>query len=176
MVSQQKKVPPDDQKPIQKYKLYIGLVLALGILAGACYLTWLVTDSQWQSKYDSQQTAYADASAKAQQAARDKEQEYATNLKRFRGKLTPELLSLLLMLLLLTPLLTGCTQDSTRYLPTPAPKLPALDSKARAPTKPSFCLPTFSKICRTKSTVGNFADESWNAAATCEASYDAVAK
>lgn len=67
---------------VSKYATYIKLALVLALVAGASALSWYVTDAKWQSKYDKQQTAYADASAKAEQAAREKEKTYASNLAK----------------------------------------------------------------------------------------------
>lgn len=65
---------------VSSFTVFIKLAIASAILAGACYLTWLVTDSKWQSKYDKQTSEYSEASAKAQQSARDTEHEYQTRL------------------------------------------------------------------------------------------------
>lgn len=65
---------------VSSFTLFTKLAVASALVAGACYLTWLVTDSKWQSKYDTQAAEYSDASAKAQQAARDTEHEYQTKL------------------------------------------------------------------------------------------------
>lgn len=61
---------------ITKYLyLFVGFT-ALVLLTLACYLTYTVTDSKWQSKYDTLQTSYSDASARATAEARAKEQQY----------------------------------------------------------------------------------------------------
>lgn len=59
-----------------KYVYYIAGAIALAILYGACYLTYVVTDSRWQSEYETLKGTYASASAKATQEARAKEQQY----------------------------------------------------------------------------------------------------
>lgn len=65
---------------IKQYAVLLGSVLALVLLAGACYLTYVVTDNQWSAKYSGLEQKYSDASAKATQEARVKEWEYQNNV------------------------------------------------------------------------------------------------
>lgn len=65
---------------IKQYAVLLGSVLALALLAGACYLTYVVTDNHWSAKYSGLEQKYSDASAKATQEARDKEWEYQNNV------------------------------------------------------------------------------------------------
>lgn len=65
---------------IKQYAVLLGSVLALALLAGACYLTYVVTDSHWSAKYSGLEQKYSDASAKATQEARVKEWEYQNNV------------------------------------------------------------------------------------------------
>lgn len=65
---------------IKQYTVLLGSVLALALLAGACYLTYVVTDNHWSAKYSDLEQKYSDASAKATQEARVKEWEYQNNV------------------------------------------------------------------------------------------------
>ena len=65
---------------IKQYAVLLGSVLALALLAGACYLTYVVTDNYWSAKYSGLEQKYSDASAKATQEARVKEWEYQNNV------------------------------------------------------------------------------------------------
>lgn len=65
---------------IKQYAVLLGSVLALALLAGACYLTYVVTDNHWSAKYSGLEQEYSDASAKATQEARVKEWEYQNNV------------------------------------------------------------------------------------------------
>lgn len=65
---------------IKQYAVLLGSVLALALLAGACYLTYVVTDNLWSAKYSGLKQEYSDASAKATQEARIKEWEYQNNV------------------------------------------------------------------------------------------------
>lgn len=65
---------------IKQYAVLLGSVLALALLAGACYLTYVVTDNHWSAKYSGLEQKYSDASAKATQEARIKEWEYQNNV------------------------------------------------------------------------------------------------
>lgn len=65
---------------IKQYAVLLGSVLALALLAGACYLTYVVTDNHWSAKYSGLEQKYSDASAKAAQEARVKEWEYQNNV------------------------------------------------------------------------------------------------
>ena len=65
---------------IKQYAVLLGSVLALALLAGACYLTYVVTDNHWHAKYSGLEQKYSDASAKATQEARVKEWEYQNNV------------------------------------------------------------------------------------------------
>lgn len=65
---------------IKQYAILLGSVLALALLAGACYLTYVVTDNHWSAKYSGLEQKYSDASAKATQEARVKEWEYQNNV------------------------------------------------------------------------------------------------
>lgn len=65
---------------IKQYAVLLGSVLALALLAGACYLTYVVTDNHWSAKYSGLKQEYNDASAKATQEARVKEWEYQNNV------------------------------------------------------------------------------------------------
>ena len=65
---------------IKQYAVLLGSVMALASLAGACYLTYVVTDNHWSAKYSGLEKQYSDASAKATQEARVKEWEYQNNV------------------------------------------------------------------------------------------------
>lgn len=130
---------------IKQYAVLLGSVLALALLAGACYLTYVVTDNHWSAKYSGLEQKYSDASAKATQEARVKEWEYQTMLMQSHSKGLKTSHKLALTLIVPMLLLVGCSNGSTVYLPTPAPKIPALPKEARQPEKPSICLPTCSK-------------------------------
>lgn len=65
---------------IKQYAVLLGSVLAPALLAGACYLTYVVTDNHWSAKYSGLEQKYSDASAKATQKARIKEWEYQNNV------------------------------------------------------------------------------------------------
>lgn len=65
---------------IKQYAVLLGSVLALALLAGACYLTYVITDNHWSAKYSGLKQEYSDASAKATQEARIKEWEYQNNV------------------------------------------------------------------------------------------------
>ena len=65
---------------IKQYAVLLGSVLALALLAGACYLTYVVTDNHWSAKYSGLKQEYSDASTKATQEARVKEWEYQNNV------------------------------------------------------------------------------------------------
>lgn len=65
---------------IKQYAVLLGSVMALALLAGACYLTYVVTDNHWSAKYSGLKQEYSDASAKATEEARVKEWEYQNNV------------------------------------------------------------------------------------------------
>ncbi len=160
---------------IQTYKVYIGLALALAILAGACYLTWLVTDSNWQSKYNQQQTEYADASAKASQAARDKEHEYAANLAKANAEgdkrvaasnaaaVSANASVIRLQQRINKILANTSTEDSTTGQQGKSPR-EALDMLANV----------LGKSIERNRQLAAFGDKAWDAAKQCEDSYYAL--
>ena len=162
---------------IAKYKFYIGLTLALAILAGACYLTWLVTDSQWQSKYDTQQTAYADASAKAQQAARDKEQEYAANLKKVQGEADARVAQSRADAASANAADDRLYAKLNKILADTSTEVTGTRQQGKSANETVILLANvLQKSVERNRQLAAFADDSWDAASTCEASYDAVAK
>lgn len=160
---------------IQTYKVYIGLALALAILAGACYLTWLVTDSNWQSKYNQQQTEYADASAKASRAARDKEHEYAANLAKANAEgdkrvaasnaaaVSANASVIRLQQRINKILADSSTEDSTTGQQGKSPR-EALDMLANV----------LGKSIERNRQLAAFGDKAWDAAKQCEDSYYAL--
>lgn len=71
---------------LKAYKLYILAGIAAIILASSCYLTYTVTDSHWQSKWDKRESEISKASAKATEEARNKELEYQRTIDGIRSQ------------------------------------------------------------------------------------------
>lgn len=162
---------------IQKYKFYIGLILALAVIAGACYLTWLVTDSHWQSKYNTQQTEYADASAKAQQAAREKEQEYAASLKNIQREADTRIAKSVADAASANASVNRLYAKLNKILADTSTEVTGTRQQGKSASETVVLLANvLQKSIERNRQLAAFADESWDAAATCEASYNAVAK
>jgi hypothetical protein len=160
---------------IKKYKVYFGLALALAVIAGACWLTWTVTDSRWQSKYDNQQTVYADASAKAEQAAREKEKEYASNLAKVNAAGEARVAESAIAAAnanasverLLRRINTLLADTRTSYSGTGQQGKSASEAL-------DLLTDVLGKSIERNRQLASFADNSWDAAKQCEESYNAI--
>lgn len=160
---------------IKTYKVYIGLALALAVIAGACWLTWTVTDSRWQSKYDSLNTKYADASATAQAQARAKELEYDVNIARVNAEgakreaeanaaAADASASVVRLHQRLNTLLANTNTETT-----------GTGLKGRTPNETIVLLTNvFQKSVERNRQLAEFADKSWNAAKQCYDSYNST--
>lgn len=155
--------------------LFIKLVVASAIIAGACYFTWLVTDSKWQSKYDTQQTAYAEASAKAQQAARDQETKYANSL----AKANAEGAARQAASELAAANATAATQRLLRRINGLLADTSTEDTGTGLKGKSAeqalnLLADVLRKSIERNRQLATFGDESWDAAKQCEDSYNAI--
>lgn len=161
---------------IQKYKVYIGLALALAVLAGACYLTWLITDSQWQSKYDNQQTKYADASAKASESARNKEHEYAANLAKANAEGDKRAAASSAAAASANASNIRLQQRINKILADTSPEVTGTGQQGKSSREALDMLANvLGKSIERNRQLAAFADKSWDAAKQCEDSYNAVA-
>lgn len=160
---------------IQTYKVYIGLALALITLIGACYLTWLVTDSQWQSKYDKQQTEYADASAKAAQSARDKEHEYADKLAKANAEGAKRAAASAAAAASANASVVRLQQRINTILANANAENTAAGQQGKSPREALDMLAdVLGKSIERNRQLAAFADNAWDAAKQCEDSYYAV--
>lgn len=71
---------------LKPYGSYLLAGIAVIILASSCYLTYTVTDSRWQSKWDTRESEISKASAKATEEARNKELEYQRSIDAIRSE------------------------------------------------------------------------------------------
>lgn len=62
------------------YSSYLLAGLAFIILFAGCYITYTVTDSHWQSKWDTREAQYSKDSEQAVQQARDTESQWQARL------------------------------------------------------------------------------------------------
>lgn len=69
---------------VKPYAMYLLAGIAVSILASSCYLTYTITDSRWQSKWDTRESEISKASAKAADEARNKELEYQRAINDIR--------------------------------------------------------------------------------------------
>lgn len=162
---------------VSSFTVFTKLAIASAMLAGACYLTWFVTDSRWQSTYDKQQTAYADASAKAQQAARDKEQEYAASLKKVQGKADARVAKSVADAASANAAVNRLYAKLNKILTDTSTEITGTRQQGKSASETVVLLAhVLQKSVERNRQLAAFADEAWDAAATCEASYNAVAK
>lgn len=157
------------------FTVFIKLAIASAIVAGACYLTWLVTDSKWQSKYDKQASEYSDASAKAQQSARDTEHEYQTKLDAANLEASTRRVE--------TANAIAGANAATKRLLTRLNKVLADTStsdtgtgqRGRTPEQAINLLANvLEKSIERNGQLATFADQSWDASKQCYDSYNAV--
>lgn len=160
---------------IKTYRGYIGLALALAILAGACWLTYTVTDSRWQSAYDKLEAQYADASATAQAQARATELDYDIKLATVNAEGAKRVAqadagaraandSIIRLHKRLTTLLANTSTETT-----------GTGLKGRTPNETIVLLTNvFQKSVERNRQLAEFADKSWNVAKQCYDSYYAT--
>ena len=160
---------------IKTYKVYIGLALALAVIAGACWLTWTVTDSRWQSKYDSLETQYADASAKAQNQARAKELEYDLNIAKANAEGAKREADANAAAADATASIERLHQRLNTLLANTSTETTGTGLKGRTPNETIVLLTNvFQKSVERNRQLAEFADKSWNAAKQCYDSYYAT--
>lgn len=161
---------------IQTYKPYIITGVGLLILVGSCYLTWLVTDSQWQSKYDNQQTKYADASAKASESARNKEHEYAANLAKANAEGDKRAAASSAAAASANASNIRLQQRINKILADTSTEVTGTGQQGKSPREALDMLANvLGKSIERNRQLAAFADTSWDAAKQCEDSYNAVA-
>lgn len=71
---------------LKQYAYVITSVIAILVLAGACWVTWSVTDSKWQTAWDKREGEIKDASLKAVIEARNTEQRYQNDIENIRAE------------------------------------------------------------------------------------------
>lgn len=160
---------------IKTYKVYIGLALALAVIAGVCWLTWTVTDSRWQSKYDSLNTKYADASATAQAQARAKELEYDVNISRVNADGAKREAKANAAAADATASIVRLHQRLNTLLANTSSETTGTGLKGRTPNETIVLLTNvFQKSVERNRQLAEFADKSWNASKQCYDSYNST--
>lgn len=160
---------------IKTYKVYIGLALALAVIAGACWLTWTVTDLRWQSKYDSLNTKYADASATAQAEARAKELEYDVNIARVNAEGAKREAEANAAAADANASVVRLHQRLNTLLANTSTETTGTGLKGRTPNETIVLLTNvFQKSVERNRQLAEFADKSWDAAKQCYDSYNAT--
>lgn len=160
---------------IKTYKVYIGLALALAVIAGACWLTWTVTDSRWQSKYDSLNTKYADASATAQAQARAKELEYDVNIAKANAEGAKREAEANAAAADANASIGRLHQRLNKILADTSTETTGTGLKGRTPNETIVLLTNvFQKSVKRNRQLAEFADKSWNAAKQCYDSYNST--
>lgn len=160
---------------IKTYKVYIGLALALAVIAGACWLTYTVTDSRWQSKYDRQAAQYSDASAAAQAEARAKELQYDLDIARINAEAAERAKQADADAVAASASIDRLYQRINKILADASTEATGTRQQGRTPGQ---ALNMLADVLR-KSTERNrqlaaFADKSWNASKQCFDSYNAT--
>lgn len=157
------------------YKVYIGLALVLAVIAGSCWLTWTVTDSRWQSKYDSLNTKYADASATAQAQARAKELEYDVNISKVNAEGAKREAEANAAAADATASIERLHQRLNTLLANTSTETTGTGLKGRTPNETIVLLTNvFQKSVERNRQLAEFADKSWNAAKQCYDSYNST--
>lgn len=160
---------------IKTYKVYIGLALALAVIAGACWLTWTVTDSRWQSKYESLNTKYADASAMAQAQARAKELEYDVNIARVNAEGAKREADANAAAADATASVERLHQRLNTLLANTSTETTGTGLKGRTSNETIVLLTNvFQKSVERNRQLAEFADKSWNASKQCYDSYNST--
>lgn len=160
---------------IKTYKVYIGLALALSVIAGACWLTWTVTDSRWQSKYDSLNMKYADASATAQAQARAKELEYDVNIAKANAEGAKREAEANAAAADANASIVRLHQRLNTLLANTSTETTGTGLKGRTPNETIVLLTNvFQKSVERNRQLAEFADKSWNAAKQCYDSYNST--
>jgi hypothetical protein len=160
---------------LSKYALYIRLALALAVIAGACWLTYTVTDSRWQSKYDKQQTVYAEASAKAEQAARDKEHEYQTSIAKVNTEASARTSAANTAALAANDSIARLLKRLNAVLTDASTATTGTGLRGKTPDQAlNLLADVLGKSVERNRQLASFADQSWNAAQQCYDSYNAT--
>lgn len=160
---------------ISNYGSYIKLVLALVLVAGACYLTYTVTDSRWSAKYLTLEATYSDASAQAQAQARATELDYDLKLAQVKAEgatrvaeadagATAANNSIISLHKRLNKILADATTETT-----------GTGLTGRTPGETiNMLADVLGKSVERNRQLAVFADKSWNAAKQCYDSYNAT--
>lgn len=160
---------------IKTYKVYIGLALALSVIAGACWLTWTVTDSRWQLKYDSLNMKYADASATAQAQARAKELEYDVNIAKANAEGAKREAEANAAAADANASIVRLHQRLNTLLANTSTETTGTGLKGRTPNETIVLLTNvFQKSVERNRQLAEFADKSWNTAKQCYDSYNST--
>lgn len=160
---------------IKTYKVYIGLALALVILAGACWLTYTVTDSRWQSKYDNKIAEYANASAAAQAEARAKELQYDIDIARINAEATERAKQANLDAAAASASIDRLYQRINTILADASTEATGTRQSGRTPSQTiNMLADVLKKSLARNRELAEFADKSWDASKQCYDSYNAT--
>jgi hypothetical protein len=159
----------------KQYAVLLSSVLALALLAGACYLTYVVTDNHWSAKYSGLKQEYSDASAKAIQEARIKEWEYQNNVDAIAQQGAKREADANAAAVGATASIEQLHQRLNTLLANTSTETPGTGLRGRTPNETIVLLTNvFQKSVERNRQLAAFADKSWNAAKQCYDSYYAT--
>jgi len=160
---------------IKQYAVLLGSVLALALLAGACYLTYVVTDNHWSAKYSGLEQKYSNASAKATQEARVKEWEYQKNVDAIAQQGAKDLAQARYDADSANAAIGRLQQRINRLLADTSSEDSGTTQRGKTAREALDLLANvLEKSLERNRQLANYADKASNAGLTCEKAYDAI--
>lgn len=160
---------------VSSFSFRTKLVLAFLILVSACWVTWTVTDSRWQSIYDKQNAKYADASSQAQAQARAKELQYDIDIAKANADGAKRQAEAELAVASSSAAAGRLHERLNALLTNTSTEATGTGLKGRTPNETiNMLTDVFGKSVERNRQLAKFADQSWNAAKQCYDSYYAT--
>ena len=156
-------------------RLYLWVVLALVILAGASWLTYTITDAHWETKYNKLKSSYDTASAKAQAEARDTEQRYQNDIETIRTEGADRIAKAKADANRANASIAGLQQRINGLLASTSTEDSGTTRRGKTAGEAlNLLADVLGKSIERNRQLASFADSAYSAGLTCEKSYDAI--